>query len=69
MYELTKAPGKYKEITILHISDFHGQLVPLAETADNLAAPAVNPTFTIGGSAFLKPWFDLYRSEAPKGPS
>ena len=30
-------------------------------------APAVNPTFAIGGSAFLKPWFDVYRAEAPGG--
>jgi 2',3'-cyclic-nucleotide 2'-phosphodiesterase (5'-nucleotidase family) len=68
MYELTKSPGKYKEITILDISDYHGQLVPAPpEAADNLAAPAVNPTFPIGGSAFLKPWFDLYRAEAPNG--
>ena len=67
MYELFKNPGRYKEITILDISDYHGQLVPLADTADNLAAPAVNPSFAIGGSAFLKTWFDLYRAEAPGG--
>ncbi|MGH3018207.1 MAG: alkaline phosphatase family protein [Gaiellaceae bacterium] len=64
---LVPKPGQYKEVTILDISDYHGQLVPLAETADNLAAPAVNPTFAIGGSAFLKPWFDAYRAEAPGG--
>jgi 2',3'-cyclic-nucleotide 2'-phosphodiesterase (5'-nucleotidase family) len=67
LYALTKSPGKYKEITVLDISDYHGQLVPLAEAADNLAAPAVNPSFAIGGSAFLKPWFDAYRAEAPNG--
>jgi 2',3'-cyclic-nucleotide 2'-phosphodiesterase (5'-nucleotidase family)/predicted AlkP superfamily phosphohydrolase/phosphomutase len=67
LYGLTKGSGSYKEITVLDISDFHGQLVPLAETADNLAAPAVNPTYAIGGSAFLKPWFDWYRSEASNG--
>jgi len=61
-------PGQYKEITILDISDYHGQLIPLSEAADNVAGTgALNPTFTIGGSAFLKPWFDLYRSEAPNG--
>ena len=27
----------------------------------------MNPTFEIGGSAFLKPWFDLYRAEAQAG--
>jgi len=62
LYNLTPTPGQYKEITILDISDYHGQLVPLTEAADTLG-----PTFTIGGSAFLKPWFDLYRSEAPNG--
>ena len=27
----------------------------------------MNQAFGIGGAAFLKPWFDLYRSEAPDG--
>jgi 2',3'-cyclic-nucleotide 2'-phosphodiesterase (5'-nucleotidase family)/predicted AlkP superfamily phosphohydrolase/phosphomutase len=67
LYNLTPTPGQYKEITILDISDYHGQLVPLAEAADNLATPAVNPTFAIGGSAFLKTWFDAYRAEARNG--
>jgi 2',3'-cyclic-nucleotide 2'-phosphodiesterase (5'-nucleotidase family) len=53
--------------TILDVSDFHGQLVPLSEAADNLAAPAANPSFDIGGAAFLKPWFDHFRAEAPDG--
>ncbi len=52
--------ARYKEVTILDISDYHGQLVPLSETADNVAGTgALNPTFGIGGSAFLKPWFDI----------
>jgi 2',3'-cyclic-nucleotide 2'-phosphodiesterase (5'-nucleotidase family) len=67
LYNLTMNPGKYKEVTILDISDYHGQLVPLAEAADNLAAPAINPSFNIGGSAFLKTWFDAYRAEATNG--
>jgi len=67
LYELIQGPGRFKEVTVLDISDYHGQLVPLAEAADNLAAPAVNPTFSIGGSAFLKTWFDVYRAEAPGG--
>src|SRR5262245_38034782 len=67
--QLTPKPGQYKEVTILDISDYHGQLVPLAEAADNLIlpAPALNPTFGIGGAAFLKPWFDTYRAEAAGG--
>ncbi len=50
------------EITILDISDYHGQLVPLSELADTFG-----PAFNIGGSAFLKPWFDRYRKEARDG--
>jgi len=67
--KLAPKPGQYKELTILGISDYHGQLTPLAEAADNLvlAPPLTNPTFPIGGSAFLKPWFDAYRAEAPGG--
>ena len=65
LYNLTQGQGRYKEITILDISDYHGQLVPLAEAADNVTGTgAANPTFPIGGSAFLKPWFDVYRGEA-----
>ncbi|MBA2475198.1 MAG: 5'-nucleotidase C-terminal domain-containing protein, partial [Actinobacteria bacterium] len=57
------------EVTILDVSDFHGQLVPLSEAADTVASTgASNPTFTIGGAAFLKPWFDAYRSAA-RGPT
>jgi 2',3'-cyclic-nucleotide 2'-phosphodiesterase (5'-nucleotidase family) len=67
LYGVTKGSGRYKEITVLDISDYHGQLVPLAETADNLAAPAVNPAYALGGAAFLKQWFDAYRAEAPNG--
>ena len=68
LYDLMLRPGQLKEVTILDISDYHGQLVPLAETADNVSgAGASNPSFAIGGAAFLKPWFDLYRSEARNG--
>lgn len=68
MYNLTPTPGQYKEVTILDVSDFHGQLIPLSEAADNVSgAGAVNPIFGIGGAAFLKPWFDAYRAEASNG--
>jgi 2',3'-cyclic-nucleotide 2'-phosphodiesterase (5'-nucleotidase family) len=67
MYNVVAGSGRLKEITVLDISDYHGQVIPLLETADNLAAPAVNPSFGIGGAAFLKPWFDWYRAEAPNG--
>jgi 2',3'-cyclic-nucleotide 2'-phosphodiesterase (5'-nucleotidase family)/predicted AlkP superfamily phosphohydrolase/phosphomutase len=64
LYDLVKGAEPYTEVTILDISDYHGQLVPLAEAADNLAAPGVNATFAIGGAAFLKTWFDTYEAEA-----
>ncbi|HET7087487.1 MAG TPA: alkaline phosphatase family protein [Anaerolineae bacterium] len=68
LYNLLPNPGGLKEATILQISDYHGQLVPLSEAADNVNPnPALNPSFAIGGSAFLKPWFDVYRAEAPGG--
>jgi 2',3'-cyclic-nucleotide 2'-phosphodiesterase (5'-nucleotidase family) len=68
LYGLTAKPGQYKEITVLDISDYHGQLVPLSETADTVTGTgAANPSFGIGGSAFLKPWFDWFRSEATNG--
>lgn len=65
LYEMLKSSGRYKEITVIDISDYHGQLVPLVETADNVTGSgSANPSFTIGGSAFLKPWFDVYEAEA-----
>jgi len=68
LYNLLPTPGQYKEATILYISDFHGQLTPLAQTADNVSGTgASNPSFGIGGAAFLKPWLDLYRAEARDG--
>jgi len=67
LYDLLPSPGRYKEATIIGFNDFHGQITPLTQAADDLAAPAVNPAFGIGGAAFLKPWFDLYRGEAKDG--
>ena len=59
LYSLLRSPSLYKEATILSFADFHGQLTPLAQMADTLG-----PSFGIGGAAYLKPWFDVYRSEA-----
>lgn len=68
LYQLLGKPGQYKEVTVLDISDYHGQLIPLSETADTVTGTgASNPTFGIGGAAFLKPWFDAYRAEAANG--
>ncbi len=59
------AEKKLKEITILNMSDWHAQLTPLAETADTVtSAGAANPTFPIGGAAFLDTWFDSYEDDA-----
>ncbi|HEU0041547.1 MAG TPA: alkaline phosphatase family protein, partial [Jiangellaceae bacterium] len=68
LYEALTDTAALREITILDISDYHGQLTPLAEAADNVSGSgASNPAFAIGGSAFLKPWFDSYRAEARDG--
>jgi 2',3'-cyclic-nucleotide 2'-phosphodiesterase (5'-nucleotidase family)/predicted AlkP superfamily phosphohydrolase/phosphomutase len=68
LYGLFPNGNRLREITILNISDFHGQLVPLQEAADNVTgAGAANPMFGISGAAFLKPWFDVYRAEAKDG--
>ena len=67
LYDLLPVPGQYKEATILSLSDYHGRITPESEAADNLAFPAVNPSFGISGAAFLKPWIDLYRAEARDG--
>jgi 2',3'-cyclic-nucleotide 2'-phosphodiesterase (5'-nucleotidase family) len=68
LYDLLQNGGQMKEVTILDISDYHGQLIPLSETADNLSGGgSSNSAFGIGGAAFLKPWFDWYRAEASNG--
>jgi 2',3'-cyclic-nucleotide 2'-phosphodiesterase (5'-nucleotidase family)/predicted AlkP superfamily phosphohydrolase/phosphomutase len=65
LYSLTLKPGRFKEVTILDISDYHGQLIPLSETADNLSGGgSANPTFAIGGAAFLHEWFHAYEADA-----
>ena len=68
LYELFRTGNRFKELTILNISDYHGQIVPLSEAADDVSGSgASNPTFNIGGAAFLKAWFDAYRAEARDG--
>jgi 2',3'-cyclic-nucleotide 2'-phosphodiesterase (5'-nucleotidase family)/predicted AlkP superfamily phosphohydrolase/phosphomutase len=61
LVNLTTKPN-LKVYSILDVSDYHGQLVPLLEASDTLG-----PTFGIGGAAFLKAWFDVYRAEAQNG--
>jgi 2',3'-cyclic-nucleotide 2'-phosphodiesterase (5'-nucleotidase family)/predicted AlkP superfamily phosphohydrolase/phosphomutase len=64
LHQITTKPT-YRTLQILDISDYHGQLVPLSDTSENLASPGVNLTFPIGGAAFLKPWFDRYQALEP----
>jgi 2',3'-cyclic-nucleotide 2'-phosphodiesterase (5'-nucleotidase family) len=68
LYDAVKGTDALREITILDISDYHGQLIPLTEAADiNTAVTpnaALGPAFGIGGSAFLKKWFEIYEAEA-----
>ncbi|MCA9880879.1 MAG: 5'-nucleotidase C-terminal domain-containing protein, partial [Thermomicrobiales bacterium] len=57
-----------RDITILDISDFHGQLPPLTASADSIDADgAVGSSYPVGGIAALDQWFDLYRNRA-RGP-
>lgn len=67
LYNILTQGSQYKEITILNISDYHGQLIPLSDTADNLTGGGNNLSYGIGGAAYLKPWFDTYRAEAQGG--
>lgn len=59
-YDLFVGDG-YTEVTLLNISDFHGQLEPLTESVDGLQQ-------AIGGLGFIDTLFDQAAAEAP-GPS
>lgn len=59
LYNLISGAESLREVTILDISDYHGQLIPLSEAADT-----IGPTFGIGGAAFLKKYFEIYEAEA-----
>jgi 2',3'-cyclic-nucleotide 2'-phosphodiesterase (5'-nucleotidase family) len=68
LYDILPGGQRFTEVTILNISDWHANLVPLSETADNVSgAGTSNPSYAIAGAAFLKPWFDVFRSEAKDG--
>ncbi len=65
LYDLLANGSSLLEVTLLDISDFHGQLPPLSASADSIDAEgAVNSSYDVGGAAFLAPWFDRYRAEA-----
>ncbi len=68
LYPAVDGAQNLKQVTILDISDYHGQLTPLTDTADNVTGTgASNPVFPIGGAAFLKKWLDAYEQES--GPA
>ena len=59
LYEVLMDRIRYREATMLYLTDFHGQLTPLSQASDTLG-----PSYGIGGAAYLKPWFDWFRAEA-----
>jgi 2',3'-cyclic-nucleotide 2'-phosphodiesterase (5'-nucleotidase family)/predicted AlkP superfamily phosphohydrolase/phosphomutase len=64
LYRILKEK-RLNEVTILNISDWHAQFAPLAETADTVtSAGASNPTFSIGGAAFIDTWYEQYEADA-----
>jgi 2',3'-cyclic-nucleotide 2'-phosphodiesterase (5'-nucleotidase family)/predicted AlkP superfamily phosphohydrolase/phosphomutase len=68
LYDVLTDAGHLHEIMILTMGDFHGQLVPITVTADHFEAEgAQDPSFASGGAAYMKAWFDSYRSDAPDG--
>jgi 2',3'-cyclic-nucleotide 2'-phosphodiesterase (5'-nucleotidase family)/predicted AlkP superfamily phosphohydrolase/phosphomutase len=69
LYRILDDRWRLREVTIINISDYHGQLVPVSEAADTVlgSTTAFGPTFAIGGAAFLDQWFDTYRDEAVGG--
>jgi len=65
LYEALAGGERLRELTILNVSDFHGQLVPLSAPTDAFEAEdASAPSADVGGAAALNAWFDLYRAEA-----
>ncbi len=66
--DIVEGTRDLEEITILNVSDWHAQLTPLAEVADNVSsAGALNPTFPIAGAAFIDTWWDMYSADAAGG--
>jgi 2',3'-cyclic-nucleotide 2'-phosphodiesterase (5'-nucleotidase family) len=65
LYGLLANGSSLREVTLLDISDFHGQLPPLSASADSFDEEgAAGESYNVGGVAFLASWFDRYRAQA-----
>lgn len=60
LYDIFTDGNNWEEISLLNISDYHGQLTPLTENPDTLSS---TPSQAIGGAAHLKTWLDTYEAE------
>jgi 2',3'-cyclic-nucleotide 2'-phosphodiesterase (5'-nucleotidase family)/predicted AlkP superfamily phosphohydrolase/phosphomutase len=68
LFDILANGENLRQVTILDVSDFHGQIVPLFASADDLEdEDAINSSFPVGGAQALKAWFDTYRSLALDG--
>lgn len=68
LYDALANGAALREVTILDISDFHGQLIPLSASTDSFSEKGASAgRADVGGVAYLKPWLDLYRGEARDG--
>lgn len=64
LYDLLANGSSLREVTLLDISDFHGQLPPLSASADSFDEEgAAGSSYDVGGVAYLAAWFDRYRAE------
>jgi 2',3'-cyclic-nucleotide 2'-phosphodiesterase (5'-nucleotidase family)/predicted AlkP superfamily phosphohydrolase/phosphomutase len=66
LYDVVAGGQNLRELTILNVSDWHGQLTPLSAATDSFAEDGASAyTVGVGGAAYLKPWFDAYHNDAP----
>lgn len=64
-YDVLANGDSLREVTILDVSDYHGQIIPLSAPSDSFDdEESQSPSFGVGGAAYLKPWFDAYRADA-----
>lgn len=61
LYNIFTNGNDWEEVSVLNISDYHGQLTPLTESPDPTLSGAASQL--IGGAAHLKTWLDTYEAE------